>query len=97
MQRDEALKILLNNKEEIVRRFGVKRLALFGSTARNQAGQNSDVDILVEFEGAASFRGYFDLQFFLEDRFHCEVDLVCSDSIRPRLKPIIEREAVYVA
>lgn len=97
MQRNEALAILQAHKDEIISRFHVKHLALFGSTVRNEAGEESDVDLLVDFDGPANFHGYFDLQFFLEDLFHCEVDLVCAKSVRPQIKPYIDKEALYVA
>jgi hypothetical protein len=78
-------------------RYHVRHLALFGSMARNEALEESDVDVLVDFDGPATFDGYFDLQFFLEDLFRRKVDLVCSNSVRPRIMPYIEREALYVA
>ena len=65
MQRDEALALLREHKDEIVTRYHVKHLALFGSMARNEAREESDVDLLVDFEGPAMFDGYIDFQFFL--------------------------------
>ena len=97
MRKDEALQFLTARKPEIMKRFGVKRLALFGSTARDEAREDGDLDVLVEFEGGETYRNYFDLLFFLEDHLHCEIDLVCSDAVRPQLKPHIEKEALYVA
>ena len=97
MQRDEALAILQEHKDEIVTRFHVKHLALFGSTARNEAREESDVDVLVDFDGPATFNGYFDLQFYLEGLFHLEIDLVCVKSVRSQIKPYIDKEALYVA
>ena len=97
MRKDEALQFFKTHKQEMVERFGVKRLALFGSTVRDEATQDSDLDVLVEFEGGETYRNYFDLLFFLEDSLHCEIDLVCRDALRPQLKPYIEEEAIYVA
>jgi len=57
-------------------RFGVRSLALFGSRARGQAQADSDVDVLVEFDGATKWARYFGLQFFLEDLLGSPVDLV---------------------
>jgi predicted nucleotidyltransferase len=94
MRRDAALALLNAHKDEIVSRFGVKRLALFGSTARDEAGEGSDVDVLVDFSEPATFRGYFGLKFRLEELLGEEVDLVCDDSVRPRLKSRIERDAI---
>ncbi len=74
----------------------MKTLAVFGSVARDEARQDSDVDILVDFQGPATFNGYMDLKFFLEDLLGCPVDLVTRRSIRPRIKARIESEAQYV-
>ena len=72
------------------------RLALFGSTARDAATTNSDVDILVDFEGTATSQRYFGVQFYLEDLLSCPVDLVTEKALRQELRPYIEREAIDV-
>jgi predicted nucleotidyltransferase len=77
-------------------RFGVARLALFGSTARDAAGAGSDIDILVSFDGPATSARYFGVQFYLEDALGRSVDLVTDRALRPELRPFIEREAVDV-
>ena len=71
-------------------------MALFGSTARNAATANSDVDILVSFDGVATSQRYFGVQFYLEDLLGCPVDLVTEKALRPELRPHIEREAIDV-
>lgn len=71
-------------------------MAVFGSLARDEARPDSDVDIMLEFRGPATFNGYMDLKFFLEDLLGRPVDLVIRKSIRPRPKTLIEREAQYV-
>ena len=96
MQRDEVLKLLAGHKPELQQRFGVTALALFGSTARGTATTNSDVDILVAFDGPATSERYFGVQFLLEDALGCTVDLVTVKALRPELRPHIEREAVHV-
>jgi len=77
-------------------RFGVTRLALFGSTARDEATPTSDVDILVSFDGPATSQRYFGVQFYLEDLLGCAVDLVTEKAIRPELRPYIESEKIDV-
>lgn len=94
MGRDEILKTLEQNRE-IIRGFGARSLALFGSAVRSEAGPTSDLDFVVEFE-KKSFDSYMDLKIFLEHLFGCPVDLVVSDAIKPRLRPIILAEAVHV-
>lgn len=96
MRKDEVLKILAQHKPELVRRFGVTDLALFGSTARDEAGEGSDIDLLVEFDGRSTAKRYFGVQFYLEDLLECTIDLVQKDIVRPELKPYIERDLIHV-
>jgi predicted nucleotidyltransferase len=96
MKKEHALALLARSKPELQARFGVTRLALFGSTARDAADSGSDVDILVTFDGPATSKRYFGVQFFLEDLLGCPVDLVTEKALRPELKPYIERERVNV-
>jgi len=96
MNRARAIELLQQSKEMLASRYGVTRLALFGSTARDAAREDSDVDILVAFDGAATSRRYFGVQFYLEDLFGHPVDLVTEKALRPELRPFIEKEAVRV-
>ena len=91
----EAILALLQSRREDIRRFGVRRLSLFGSIARGEAGGASDLDFVVELE-KKTFDAYMDLKAYLEDLFGCEVDLVLADAIKPRLRPHIMAEAVDV-
>ncbi|MBF0128295.1 MAG: nucleotidyltransferase family protein [Magnetococcales bacterium] len=76
--------------------MGVTRLALFGSTVRDAARADSDVDLLVSFDGPATSARYFGVLFFLEDLLGCPVDLVTDKALRPELRPYVELEAVHV-
>ena len=96
MNRKDAINTLSKVKPELVGRFGVTRLALFGSTARDTANQESDIDILVAFDGPASSAQYFGVQFLLEDQFGCSVDLVTEKALRPELQSFVMKEAIYV-
>ena len=96
MNKQQAIQSLINNKAVLTQRFGVTRLALFGSTARNAATDNSDVDILVSFDGVATSQRYFGVQFYLEDLLGCAVDLVTEKALRPELRQYIELEAIDV-
>ncbi len=96
MNRKQAIEMLAKLKPELVKRFGVTRLALFGSTVRDEAIQGSDVDILVSFDGPATSEKYFGVQFYLEDALGHPVDLVTEKAMRAELRPFIEREAVNV-
>lgn len=96
MKRHQALELLRKSKPELGERFGVTRLSLFGSTARDTARLNSDIDILVAFDGPATSKRYFGVQFFLEDLLGCTVDLVTEKALRPELRPFIEQDQIHV-
>lgn len=92
----DALKLMREHEDEIKERFGVKKIGIFGSFARGESLDKSDVDVLVEFiEGKKTFNNYMELKFYLEELFGRDVDLVIETSIKPRLKNNIVREAVY--
>lgn len=96
MKKQRALELLARSKPELQARYGVTRLALFGSTARDTAGSDSDVDVLVDFDGPATSKRYFGVQFYLEDLLGCSVDLVTEKALRSELRPFIEQERVNV-
>ena len=96
MKRDEVLRVLSAHDAEL-RDFGVERLAVFGSVARDETRPESDVDILVEFRGKATFDGYMDLEFVLESVLDRSVDLVTRKSLKRRLAPAVEEEALYIS
>jgi predicted nucleotidyltransferase len=96
MNRSQAIELLQQSKPFLSARYSVTRLALFGSTARGLAQDNSDVDVLVGFDGPATSKQYFGVQFFLEDLFGASVDLVTEKALRPELRPFIERNAIHV-
>jgi predicted nucleotidyltransferase len=96
MNREQTLTLLSRHKDEMQRRFGVRRLALFGSRARDDSRSDSDTDLLVEFDGLATSARYFGLQFYLEDLLGSPVDLVTDRALRAELRPHVERDAVNV-
>jgi len=95
MERDEII-ATLRGRQDALEQLSVKSLALFGSFARGEGGAESDIDILVEFKGKASFGQYMDLKFLLEGLLDRPVDLVTSQALRPQLRPRIEKEAIRV-
>ena len=92
---DDVLRRLRSMQGELRRRFTVRRLGVFGSCVRGQAGPASDVDVLVELE-QPTFDHYMDLKFRLEEVLGRNVDLVLADTLKPRIRPGIEREVQYV-
>ncbi len=97
MEKDEILRLLKSNFSIIQSRFGVKALMIFGSVARSEAKPGSDVDVLVDFTQQPDFDRFMDLKFFLEDLLRTKVDLVTRSALRPRMRPVIEKEALRVA
>jgi len=86
---EELMEKIEENIEDI-KKYGVKRIGLFGSYVRNEQKSESDIDILVRFErGKKTFDNYMDLKFFLEDLFNRKVDLVIIEALKPDLKQYI--------
>jgi len=96
LNKSAVIRVLEQEKAFLAREFGVAALALFGSVSRDDAEHGSDVDILVRFDGPATSRRYFGVQFHLEDLLGRPVDLVTEKALRPELRSYIENEAVYV-
>jgi uncharacterized protein len=96
MDRERVMELLSDAMPELRSRFGVTRLSLFGSTVRGTSSRTSDVDVLVAFDGPATSKRYFGVQFLLEDLLERPVDLVTERALRPELRPAIERERVDV-
>ena len=96
MNRDEVLDVLRTHKSALAQRFGVSKLTLFGSFARDQAKDDSDIDILVSYDEPATSKTYFGVQFYLEDLLGRQVDLVTDKALREEFRPYVKREAIDV-
>jgi predicted nucleotidyltransferase len=92
MKRNNALTILRQIKPALMQQFGLMQLALFGSTARDDAGDNSDVVILFGFDVPATSTRYFGVQFYLEGQLGCTIDLITDKALRP----FIEKDTINV-
>jgi uncharacterized protein len=97
MTRSEAIAILSRYRGEIEQEFKITSLALFGSVARDEAGPDSDVDILVRFAEPPGWDGYLALKWRLEELLGTSVDLVMDGALRPWARPIVESESIRVA
>ena len=97
MSKPNAMATLKKHGPELRRRFGLRKLSVFGSVARGEAVPGSDVDLLVEFEGTPDVNRNMELEFCIEDLLGRKVVLARPESLRPRLRPGIEQEAVAVA
>ncbi len=88
---------LLRENGDNLKRFGIKKVGIFGSFVRNEQTIDSDVDLLATFEKELkTFDNFMNAAFFLEDIFKIPVELVTEESISPYLKPHIMKEVEYV-
>ena len=92
MDKQEVLALLKEHKPILEEKFGVVELALFGSFARDQATETSDIDILVKFDVPDSIGNHFEAASYLEDLLGRTVDLVLDDALRPEVRPYVEKD-----
>ena len=80
-----------------LRSFGVRRIAVFGSVARNTAHADSDIDFVVDIpRGKITLKNFFGLQDFLNDHFQRKVDVITESSIKPFARELVMRDAVFL-
>ena len=96
ISKDEVLALLREHKPVLAERYGVVKLALFGSAVRDEAGPDSDVDILVTFKRPLGSKQYFGAWHYLEDLLGRPIDFVTDWELRAELGPYVEAEAVHV-
>ncbi|MDD9984041.1 MAG: nucleotidyltransferase family protein [Gammaproteobacteria bacterium] len=96
MGREEVLGLLRMHKETLAQRFGVIEVKLYGSFARNQIEDDSDVDVLVRFDAPPDWRRYFGAQAYLEDLLGRPVDMALDQELRAEIRPYVERELIDV-
>lgn len=93
----ETIIARLKSQEPALRRLGVCHVALFGSAARNEATDASDIDILIDLQPGTPIGvfEYVGIKQFLEDLFPVPVDVANHARLKPHVRPSAEREAVY--
>ncbi|MCC7278050.1 MAG: nucleotidyltransferase family protein [Chromatiaceae bacterium] len=96
MNPDTILKQLKDHRAEMAERFAVERLGLFGSAARAEMTEDSDVDVLVAFRGPPRFAAYLGLKRYLEQLIGRRVDLITETGLKPRARQSVERDLIYV-
>ncbi len=96
MSREEVLQKLGAHRDEL-HAMGVRSLSIFGSVARNEAGPQSDVDLLVDFNHPVGYFHLFDVQKRIESLLKCRVDLVTKGGLHPETRERILAEAVRAA
>ena len=92
--RNEILQRLRERQEEMRALFSVRRIGLFGSYLHGNENKKSDIDLIIDLS-EPTFDHYMDLKFYLEGLFKRPVDLVLSDTIKPRLEHVIKKEVAY--
>jgi predicted nucleotidyltransferase len=90
---NQILDTIVRHRDEL-HRLGVRRLGLFGSVARGEATEASDLDFLVELD-RKTFDAYMDVKELLERLFRRRIDLVIADAVKPQLREGILQETVY--
>ena len=97
MKRDEVLRIIREQQKDLVERYHIASLSIFGSVARDEARADSDVDMLVEFAQPTGLFQFIELQQRLEILLGCKVDLGTLRSLKPGIKASVLQEAIRVA
>jgi len=96
LSQQEILNVLSTHLNQWKSEFGIIKIGLFGSYCINQQTEESDIDLIVEFENhALSFDNYMDFKIVLEDYFQKQIDLVIKDDIKPALRSTILESAKY--
>ena len=96
LTKEKILKILNELKREIIDKYKVKEVGLFGSYLENEQKETSDIDILVEFEENADLFDLIELSFFLEKKFKKKVDVVSKNALRNEIKESILARVIYI-
>jgi uncharacterized protein len=97
MRRDDVLQALAARLPVMESRFGVRSVGLFGSHARDEAGPESGVDLLVDFSRPPSFSDYMGLIEYLERELGTDVDVATPKKLKRRVRPHVEKELIRVA
>lgn len=96
MNREQILQFLRTHKVELEAKFGVRKLGLFGSYARGEAREDSDIDFAVDLAPDHIADNYFGLLHYLEDNFQKKIDLGIEKNLKPAIRPYVIKEIVYV-
>lgn len=84
------------NNHALYQNQGITYLGVFGSVARGEENSESDIDVLIDFDTTKTFFDLADIKFYFEDSLGRRVDLVRRKSLKPELKPYIERDLITI-
>lgn len=96
MLKKEIIEALGYIKEKIFRKYKVKKIGVFGSLVRGEAQENSDIDMLVQFEENADLFDFLGLALFLEEKLHHKIDIVPERALRSELKDSVLKDVAYI-
>lgn len=98
LDKTDILNFLRANKEYFKTKFNVIKIGIFGSYAREEQTDNSDIDIIIEFEEETDnlFDKKFELREFLVLKFNKKIDICREGAIKPIFKPLILKDTIYV-
>ncbi|MEJ5172227.1 MAG: nucleotidyltransferase family protein [Hydrogenothermaceae bacterium] len=94
----EIISIIKKHKGKLIKEYGVKEIALFGSYIRGEEREDSDIDILVEFDEKSDVDliKFINMELYLSNLLGKKVDLVEKSSLKPRISKYILQEAVKI-
>ena len=95
MELKEIIRLINKNREVLNKNYGVKSIGIFGSFVRNEQGENSDIDILVEFSGPIGLK-FFTLENYLSEMLGIKVDLVTKRALKSAIKDEILEEVIEI-
>jgi predicted nucleotidyltransferase len=95
MTKNEILTFLREKKSYLVEQYGVTSIGLFGSYARDEAGDDSDIDIAVELQSKNKFMNFFNLKYYLEEHFKKSIDIGIESALKPIAKEYIDKDIIY--
>jgi predicted nucleotidyltransferase len=95
MTKNEILTFLHDKKSYLFKTYGVTSIGLFGSYARDEAKEDSDIDIAVELKSENKFMNFFNLKYYLEEQLHKTIDIGIESALKPVAKEYIEKDIIY--
>ena len=96
MDRQKIINFLIAHKKELYEKYGVTSIGLFGSYARDEAKNDSDIDIAVEIESKNKYRSFFGLKKHLEENLKTKVDLGIESTLKPIAREYVLKDIIYV-
>lgn len=96
MTKENVIEILKAVASDSLSKYKAQIKGIFGSVARGEESESSDIDVLVDFKEDADLFDFVGLSLFLEEKLHRPVDIVPTDTIKSDVRNIILKEAIYI-